>query len=175
MKPSDSNNINVNEALIGEIIKIDAQYDTMNMNPEEKKKRDEELEDFRKSKLSLRSLVSTSLKNNEIPKFLLDQEIDTFDCYRFFECVFCCKCKKDRKKTTKIITLNDLSIYKEFLVNINTRYDRNLIQHEESLRFLYLNSLQCDLTEDLKNDKWMDIGFNVSKILLNFILLIIID
>ena len=94
----------------------------------------------------------------EIPYFILTQAKKS--CWH---CLCCCCCNNNKYKLIRLIDLNELESYYDLKELINKKYNPSLNQHENSLKFLFLISLKCDLTKDLNSENWKKIGFSNSN------------
>ena len=94
----------------------------------------------------------------EIPYFILIQAKKS--CWH---CLCCCCCNNNKYELIKLIDLNELESYYDLKELINKKYNPSLNQHENSLKFLFLISLKCDLTKDLNSENWKKIGFSNSN------------
>ena len=94
----------------------------------------------------------------EIPYFILIQAKKS--CWH---CLCCCCCNNNKYKLIRLIDLNELESYYDLKELINKKYNPSLNQHENSLKFLFLISLKCDLTKDLNSENWKKIGFSNSN------------
>ena len=94
----------------------------------------------------------------EIPYFILTQAKKS--CWH---CLCCCCCNNNKYELIKLIDLNELESYYDLKELINKKYNPSLKQHENSLKFLFLISLKCDLTKDLNSENWKKIGFSNSN------------
>ena len=94
----------------------------------------------------------------EVPYFLLNQAKKS--CWNY---ICCCCCKDNKYELINSIDSNELEIYYDLKDLLTKKFINNLYEHESSLKFLFLISLKCDLTEDLNSENWKKIGFSNSN------------
>lgn len=104
------------------------------------------------------SIRIKGLKRLEIPEFLTNQ---ISCCEKIFNCCIFSYFFNKQNKIDQIDGRN-LDLYYNQKSNLESDYDSHNKQHEDSLRFLFLNTLNCDLSNDLRSEKWKQIGFEVS-------------
>lgn len=100
-----------------------------------------------------------------LPEFISNQ-ISIFESSRFLNVIFCLGCCTNRKKLIKEIRQDELETYYNLKkVAIQSYEDTNPL-HEESLKILYIICLKSEVTVDLRNKEWMNVGFQVIHIIL---------
>jgi hypothetical protein len=95
-----------------------------------------------------------------IPKFISNQ-ISIFEKSKFlglFSCICCCSRKRI---TTKDFSYSELTTYYDLKQIAMQNYDTTNFNHEESLKILYIICIKTEITNDLKNKEWKQIGFQV--------------
>ena len=85
------------------------------------------------------------------PTFLFEKKAC---CSNVIQILFC-KGKPEKLKQ------NELSAYNKLKEIALISYDKYNLDHENSLKNLFINSLNCDLTENLETVDWKGIGFQV--------------
>lgn len=96
-----------------------------------------------------------------VPNFISNQ-VSAFEkctcCFHFFCCHLC------KKKGTKLedIEQDALQSYNKFKYRACEVYNSEDSSHENSLRFLYVQTLNSDLTQNLINAKWRKLGFTAN-------------
>ncbi len=98
---------------------------------------------------------NNSIRPFKPPKFIIEEK----NCCNNFLRIFCCKSKN------KIITQNELKAYYKLREIALIPYEKNNIDHENSLKNLFISSLNCDLTDNLETVEWKGLGFQVYCIL----------
>ena len=98
----------------------------------------------------------------EVPYFLFRQK-SIFEKVNFLNCICCCGWWLNSRSRIDHITADSLEVYYTFKKVNAFDYMENNIEHEKSLKYFYLNVLECDLTNDLTNEKWKEIGFETSN------------
>lgn len=92
-----------------------------------------------------------------MPKFLLTQ---VTGCEKFSsKCCCCCCFRKRVGYRIEDIEETDLLVYGSFKLKAAQVYNQDDSSHENSLRFLYIQTLSCDITPKLINERWKEIGF----------------
>lgn len=94
----------------------------------------------------------------EIPQFIMAQEKNIL-----WKCCFFL-CESHKKYDLNNIDGNDLKSYYELRNIAIQKYNPEIQKHEESLKFLFLSSLNCNLNNDLVTSEWLKVGFKVKII-----------
>ncbi|MCQ2821301.1 MAG: ELMO domain-containing protein [archaeon] len=133
-------------------------YDTLGWN--EKSFMEEDLITHHRNSLISHKTKYVQVEEFTVPNFILNQ-ISSFEkctcCFHFF----CCHlCTKTGYKLEDIEQWH-LQIYNSFKLKASEVYSTKDSSHENSLRFLYVQTLASDLTPNLINKKWKTIGFTV--------------
>lgn len=93
-----------------------------------------------------------------LPLFIAVQDKNKWPCLsQIFPCLF-----SQEKYRTDNIKEKDLKTYHQLKAIASLDYNQDNTAHEESLKFLYLKTINSDLCKDLTSAQWEDIGFNVS-------------
>lgn len=117
-----------------------------------------------KSNGRINTLVKAQLLEKEseeqikTPKFLLGQVSSLEKCGCLYK-LFCCNLCSKKGNHLDDIEESDILAYERFKKDAIDYYYREESSNENSLRFLYMQTLNCDLTQDLTNEKWKTIGF----------------
>lgn len=110
---------------------------------------------------SIRIMGSKRLK---VPYFLTNQ---ISCCENICNCcIFSCFFSK--RKGLEDIEGRNLEIYYDQKANLEEEYDSSNPNHEDSLRFLFLNSLNCNFNNSFQSENWKKIGFSVYSIIYLF-------
>ena len=94
------------------------------------------------------------------PNFILNQVSAFEKCSCCFH-LFCCHLCKGRWNKLEDIEEGDMLTYNAFKKKASEIYSSDDSSHENSLRFLYVQTLSSDLTPNLVNPKWRNIGFTI--------------
>jgi len=92
----------------------------------------------------------------EIPSFILSQENCIEKCNLLY-CLFSCCLDKDN--LVKRINAQELLVYYKIKNDYIDNYSDKNKNHENSLKFLFLKCLKCDLNSSLISDNWKKLGF----------------
>ena len=112
--------------------------------------------------LSLNSLSHKNSLNSrysqqiEIPAFILSQGNCIEKCNLLY-CLF--SCCLDKNNLVKNINAQELLIYYKIKNDYSDNYSEKNNNHENSLKFLYLKCLKCDLNSSLISENWKKLGF----------------
>lgn len=105
------------------------------------------------------SIVKIASGNRyEIPQFIMAQEKNFL-----WKCC-CFLCKSHEKYDLNNIDGADLKSYYELRNIAVQKYIPTIQKHEESLKFLFLSCLNCNLNNDLISSEWLKVGFKVKII-----------
>ena len=92
----------------------------------------------------------------EIPSFILSQENCIEKCNLLY-CLF--SCCLDKNNLVKRINAQELLVYYKIKNDYIDNYSDKNKNHENSLKFLFLKCLKCDLNSSLISDNWKKLGF----------------
>ena len=92
----------------------------------------------------------------EIPSFILSQENCIEKCNLLY-CLF--SCCLDKNNLVKRINAQELLVYYKIKNDYIDNYSDKNKNHENSLKFLFLKCLKCDLNTSLISDNWKKLGF----------------
>ena len=112
--------------------------------------------------LSLNSLSHKNSLNSrysqqiEIPAFILSQGNCIEKCNLLY-CLF--SCCLDKNNLVKRINAQELLVYYKIKNDYIENYSDKNNNHENSLKFLFLKCLKCDLNSSLISDNWKKLGF----------------
>ena len=95
-------------------------------------------------------------KKLEIPSFILSQENCIEKCNLLY-CLF--SCCLDKNNLVKRINAQELLVYYKIKNDYIDNYSDKNKNHENSLKFLFLKCLKCDLNSSLISDNWKKLGF----------------
>ena len=95
-------------------------------------------------------------QNLEIPSFILSQENCIEKCNLLY-CLF--SCCLDKNNLVKRINAQELLVYYKIKNDYIENYSDKNNNHENSLKFLFLKCLKCDLNSSLISDNWKKLGF----------------
>lgn len=100
---------------------------------------------------------NNSIRPFKIPKFMSNKNKC---CNGLFRKICCCSCKNHKEN----ITQEELKAYYKLKELAQIYYNELNEDHENSLKNLFINTLNCDLTDNLETMEWKGIGFQVSII-----------
>lgn len=130
-------------------------YETIHWN---ERKYSEEIREYNKHKQEItarkHSLSYAKKKKNPTPTFVANNTCSLCCC---LSSIFCCF-----NRNSVEIENSDILIYTEYKKTTTDILDFGNKAHYNSLRFLYVQTLNSDLNKDLINDKWKLIGFSSS-------------
>jgi hypothetical protein len=86
-----------------------------------------------------------------IPRFIKEKNNCCDNILRFL----CCKTKSEK------INQKELKAYYKLKEIALVLYDKNNLDHENSLKTLFKISLNCEITENLETVEWKGLGFQV--------------
>ena len=92
----------------------------------------------------------------EIPSFILSQRNCIEKCNLLY-CLF--SCCLDKNNLVKRINAQELLVYYKIKNDYIDNYSDKNKNHENSLKFLFLKCLKCDLNSSLISDNWKKLGF----------------
>ena len=94
----------------------------------------------------------------EIPQFLFEQRPlgEKYKILNYCLCLFLCS---NPRSCVSAIKGNDLDVYYRIKTSYISYYNQSNAEHEKSLSFLYLSTLNCEYNDNLISDEWKKIGF----------------
>ena len=98
----------------------------------------------------------------EIPQFLFDQR-PLGEKYKILNYCFCLFLCSDPRSKVSSISGNDLDVYYRMKSTYISYYNKSNKEHEKSLSFLYLSTLNCEYNDNLISDEWKTIGFETDN------------
>lgn len=96
-----------------------------------------------------------------IPRFI-ETQMTIFErskCVKYM--CFCCLPCVNKNYYVSNISRRELNSYYKLLAIAIQPYNEKVVYHEDSLKNLYLNCFKSELTDDLRNMEWKNIGFQV--------------
>ena len=75
-------------------------------------------------------------------------------------CLFLCS---NPRSCVSAIKGNDLDVYYRIKSSYISYYNQSNAEHEKSLSFLYLSTLNCEYNDNLISDEWKKIGFETDN------------
>ena len=98
----------------------------------------------------------------EIPQFLFEQRPlgEKYKILNYCLCLFLCS---NPRSCVSAIKGNDLDVYYRIKTSYISYYNQSNAEHEKSLSFLYLSTLNCEYNDNLISDEWKKIGFETDN------------
>ena len=98
----------------------------------------------------------------EIPQFLFEQRPlgEKYQILNYCLCLFLCS---NPRSCVSAIKGNDLDVYYRIKTSYISYYNQSNAEHEKSLSFLYLSTLNCEYNDNLISDEWKKIGFETDN------------
>ena len=98
----------------------------------------------------------------EIPLFLFEQRPlgEKYKILNYCLCLFLCS---NPRSCVSAIKGNDLDVYYRIKTSYISYYNQSNAEHEKSLSFLYLSTLNCEYNDNLISDEWKKIGFETDN------------
>ena len=98
----------------------------------------------------------------EIPLFLFEQRPlgEKYKILNYCLCLFLCS---NPRSCVSAIKGNDLDVYYRIKTSYISYYNQSNAEHEKSLSFLYLSTLNCEYNDNLISEEWKKIGFETDN------------
>ena len=98
----------------------------------------------------------------EIPQFLFEQRPlgEKYKILNYCLCLFLCS---NPRSCVSAIKGNDLDVYYRIKSSYISYYNQSNAEHEKSLSFLYLSTLNCEYNDNLISEEWKKIGFETDN------------
>ena len=98
----------------------------------------------------------------EIPQFLFEQRPlgEKYKILNYCLCLFLCS---NPRSCVSAIKGNDLDVYYRIKTSYISYYNQSNAEHEKSLSFLYLSTLNCEYNDNLISEEWKKIGFETDN------------